>query len=390
MTATRSRPTAARTALGTVLTAGALLAAAPASQAAVTAPVLYGATGATADDTTPPSNLYTIDANTGAATSVGAIGRSITGLAWDPVGDKLYAVTAGVSESNTQRSLLTVNPANGASAVVGSIGTNNIEDIAFNQAGQLFGWNESGDDLVTINKSTGAVSKVGESGLGVTFGSGISFNGKDGQLFGMLDGDFGRLSTINPATGAVTEVARLNGSPISSGAAMSAAAFACDGTSLYSVVNDFGAPPTHLVTVNTANGKITNRGTTVTALDALAFACPPPAGPGPRKLGPAISRNIVKISKKRFGVIKLRCPASTGSTCRATLRVEKSDRILAKRTFSTAADQFKRIRIRVTKAGYRRIAKSGSLTVTVSLLTRGADGQLRRASRKVMFVAPGA
>jgi hypothetical protein len=141
------------------------------------------------------------------------------------------------------------------------------------------------------------------------------------------------------------------------------------------------------VTVNTANGRITNRGTTVTALDALAFACPPP---GPRKLGPAISRNIVKISKKRFGFIKLRCPASKGNTCRATLRVEKSDRILAKRTFSTAADQFKRIRIRVTKAGYRRIAKSGSLTVTVSLLTRGADGQLRRASRKVMFVAPGA
>jgi hypothetical protein len=374
-----------------VLTAGALLAAAPASQAAVTAPVLYGATGATADDTTPPSNLYTINANTGAATSVGAIGRSITGLAVDPVGDKLYAVTAGVSESTTQRSLLTINPASGASTVVGSIGTNNIEDIAFNAAGQLFGWNESGDDLVTINKATGAVTKVGESGLGVTFGSGIAF-AKDGTLFGMLDGDFGRLSAINPGTGAVTEVARLTGSPIKTGAAMCAAAVACDGTSLFAVVNDFGAPPTHLVIVNPDNGKITNKGTTVTALDALAFACPPAAvaSPTPTKLGPAISRNLVKISKKRFGFVKLRCPASTGSTCRATLKLEKGDRILAKRTFSTAADQFKRIRIRVTKAGYRRIAKAGFLTVTVSLLTRGADGQLRRASRKVMLVAPGA
>ena len=59
-------------------TAGALMAAgALCASAASAAPVLYGATGVAADDTLPASNLYTLNPNTGAATSVGSSsGRS--------------------------------------------------------------------------------------------------------------------------------------------------------------------------------------------------------------------------------------------------------------------------------------------------------------------------
>ena len=65
-------------AAGALLAAGAL--GAPAASAA---PVLYGATGITATDTLPASNLYTINPDTGATTSVGSIGKAITGLAVD-------------------------------------------------------------------------------------------------------------------------------------------------------------------------------------------------------------------------------------------------------------------------------------------------------------------
>src|SRR4051794_41375899 len=65
-------------AAGAVLAVGAL--AVPAASAA---PVLYGATGVAADDTLPASNLYTINPDTGAATSIGSIGKAITRLAVD-------------------------------------------------------------------------------------------------------------------------------------------------------------------------------------------------------------------------------------------------------------------------------------------------------------------
>ena len=256
--------------------AGALLAAgALAAPAATAAPVLYGATGVTADDTLPSSNLYTINPDTGAATSVGSIGKAITGLAVDGTSGTLYGVTAGVQLGGTERQLLTINPATGASTVVGSLGTNEIEDIAFSALGQLYGWNETGDDLVSINKATGAITTVGDSGLGLSFGDGLAFD-RNGFLYAALEGDFGHLSTVNPSTGSVIAGPRMTGSPNKTGTMISGASMACDGLTLYGVVNDFGGA-TNLVTIDTASGAITDKGASITALDAIAWGgCPPP------------------------------------------------------------------------------------------------------------------
>ena len=269
-------------ALIATLVAGALLA-----PAAMAAPVLYGATGVTAADTTPASNLYTINPDTGAATSVGSIGKALTGLAVDGTTGTLYGVTAGVQLAGTARELLTINPTTGASTLVGSLGVNEIEDIAFSPLGQLYGWNETGDDLYRINKATGAIEKVGESGLGVTFGDGLSFD-RNGQLWGMLDGDFGHIFAINPTSGAATpQTQRLTGSPNKTGNQISALSAACDGLTMYGVVNDFGGA-TNLVTIDLGTGAITNKGSSVAALDALAWGgCPPPPQTTPSGTVPA-------------------------------------------------------------------------------------------------------
>jgi hypothetical protein len=258
-------------AAGVLLAAGAL-----AAPAALAAPVLYGATGVAADDSLPASNLYTIDPSSGAATSIGSIGKAITGLAVDNAdGGKLYGVTAGVYLSGEERQLLRINPATGASTVVGSLGANEIEDIAFSALGQLYGWNETGDDLYSINKATGALTKAGESNLSLSFGDGIAFD-RNGWLWGALDGDFGHLSTLNPSTGAVQTGVHLSGTPNTTGNLISSADFACDGSTLYGVVNDFGAA-TNLVTIDTASGAITNKGASITGLDSIAWGgCPPP------------------------------------------------------------------------------------------------------------------
>ena len=267
--------------LAVAVTAGALF-----TSAAEAAPVLYGATGVTALDTTPASNLYTINPDTGATTSVGSIGKAITGLAVDGTDGKLYGVTAGVQLDGSARDLLSINPATGASTVIGSLGVNEIEDIAFSPLGQLYGWNETGDDLYRINKATGAIEKVGESGQGVTFGNGLSFD-RNGALWGLLDGDFGHVFKIDPSSGAVTTGAHLSGSPNKTGNMISSADVACDGLTLYGVVNDFGGQ-TFLVTIDLATGAITNKGASLTALDAIAWGgCPPPPQTTPGGTVPA-------------------------------------------------------------------------------------------------------
>src|SRR3954452_1753568 len=211
-------------AAGALMATGALCA-----SAASAAPVLYGATGVAADDSLPASNLYTINPATGAATSIGSIGKPITGLAVDAAdGGKLYGVTGGVYLSGKERKLLRINPATGASTVVGSLGANEIEDIAFTALGQLYGWNETGDDLYSINKATGALTKVGESNLTLSYGGGIAFD-RNGWLWAARDGDYGPLSRIDPATGTVTKGVKLNGTPNKTGNLISSADFACDG-----------------------------------------------------------------------------------------------------------------------------------------------------------------
>src|SRR3954466_15312199 len=194
-------------AAGAVLAVGAL--AVPAASAAL---LVEGVRGVAADDPLPASNLYTINPDTGATTSIGSIGEAITGLAFDNAdGGKLYGVTGGVYLSGKERKLLSINPATGASTVIGSLGANEIEDIAFTALGQLYGWNETGDDLYSINKANGALTKVGESNFGVSSGDGLAFD-RNGWLWGALDGDFGNLYTLNPSTGTVAKGVRLTNS----------------------------------------------------------------------------------------------------------------------------------------------------------------------------------
>ena len=68
---------------------------------------------------------------------------------------------------------------------------------------------------------------------------------------------------------------------------ISSADFACDGLTMYGVVNDFGGA-TNLVTIDLATGAITNKGSSLTGLDAIAWGgCPPPPQTTPGGTVPA-------------------------------------------------------------------------------------------------------
>jgi Calx-beta domain-containing protein len=250
----------------------------PAGASALPEPTLFETTGGTGESskTAPASELYKVNPATGATTSVGNTGYAITGLAQDPTTGTLYAVSNNNSVT-APLTLLTLNPANGAATPIGSLTGNRIADISFNSQGQLFGWDETGDDLASIDKGTGAVTVI-PSALG-TYGSGNSFDREDNLwLFSEGEGEQGinnegSYFTVNTSTGEGTFRGRLT--PIDEHrSSISAAAFDCARTTVYATVNNYGEPPANLVTINLSNGLLTNKGLTVTAADGLEWYCP--------------------------------------------------------------------------------------------------------------------
>ena len=266
---TRS-PRAARGVMVLVAVALSALAFASAAAAQAPSPVLYAAAGGSREDPTP-SQLYTVNPETGATTAVGPIGFTVTGLAIDPTTGILYGVTT-TNDPTAPENLITIDRATGDGTVVGPLG-HIVAELDFNSAGQLFGWSESEDDLVTINKATGAATVVGESDLS-TYGDGMSFNIND-VLYVLPRGDNGDYYTVNTATGEPTRVGTLSGSEPPTGSAISAASFACDRTTFYALENDFGDTPADLVRVNLETGVITTIGDTgVPRLSGLVWDCP--------------------------------------------------------------------------------------------------------------------
>jgi len=367
----------------------AALAAGGLASAATAAPVLYGATGADSTDTSPPpvSKLYSIDPANGAATAIGSIGSAVTGLAVDPTSGTLYGVTADVERAGTPRQLLSINPATGAGTVVGSIGANEIEDIAFNSAGQLYGWNTVGDSLARISKTAPvSVTSVGPSGAGVTFGGALAF-GVSGALYGLLNGDDGNLWTVDPASGVATKSRALNGTPNASGALMAAAAFGCDGKTLYSALNDYGAAA-NLVTVNTENGDVKNVGASVPALDALAIAGCPTTVSGAAPAAPSAVKDVTAprlglISKARQSLKALRAGG-----LKFTLKVNEPAKLRVTLNARPSKNGARGRSIRLARVTVNS-ASAGQLTVTLrpSSTLRARLGKEKRLPGLLMIEA---
>lgn len=227
------------------------------SSTATEAQVLYAADGAGGNSTT---NLYIVNPATGAVVStIGPIGFPVTGLAFHPATGVLYGTTGG--EVGTP-SLVSIDTLTGAGTLIGANGQGPVADISFRADGTLFGWSEGSDDLVTISLATGVATVVSDSGLG-TSGSGIAFS-PSGTLFFAGSGSNGMLRTIDPATGAPTDVAVMTGGPAPN--RVNAMAFNSAGVLFGSVRGGT------LVTINTTTAAVTTVGSTgLSSLDALAF-----------------------------------------------------------------------------------------------------------------------
>jgi hypothetical protein len=149
-------------------------------------------------------NLYSIDAATCTLSTIGAMGRGVTGLATDAAGSLFATEATAFANSN----LLSINTTTGASTVIGLLTDGvdiygSVPDITF-LGSTLYGWSELNDTIITIDTATGTVTDLG-NGIG-SFSTGLAANSSGSMISSPDNND---LFTVDPVTGVNTQLIAL-------------------------------------------------------------------------------------------------------------------------------------------------------------------------------------
>ena len=257
------------------------------NKASSTSPILLGTTGACNNvvpggPCTQQSTLVQLDPQTGALIkTIGPVGFTVNGLAWDRTSGTLYASTA-IGDVNFH-GLITINTKKGTGTPVNRNAINfglagdpsPVHSITIDVFGHMVGWYDEfppPDTYVRIDQSTGVATEFPGTGIN-TSQNGVSF------------GEFNLLWNIDaPRTqldGSVTQTAYIlnpfDGKPLFSKRLNPPTAAALGdfhpGTNLYYGLN-FPiprSPETSIVVVDLLEGTVTPLGPTVDDLHTLAF-----------------------------------------------------------------------------------------------------------------------
>jgi hypothetical protein len=119
-------------------------------------------------------------------------------------------------------------------------------------------------------------------------------------------------------------------------------------------------------------------------------AAQPPAA-APRTLSdPMIRPGSLRVGKKRWVRVPVSCAETFAGKCRGRLTLERRNgwTTLAQKWFVKGADRMSNVKLRVRRSEFRRLVRRGRQRVTVELMTRGIDGQLRHAATRVTLLRP--
>jgi hypothetical protein len=152
-------------------------------------------------------SLCTIDTTNGAVTTIGPLGTNFAygDLAYDPTTGTMYMVDGwgqGIGQPST---LFTVDLNSGLATTVGSLNTANIFALVYDpQSNKLFGAVSTiaPNGFFEIDRTTGNATFVGNPGHDL---DGLTYVGSSGELVGVLAGP-GTVHSIDRATGASTLV----------------------------------------------------------------------------------------------------------------------------------------------------------------------------------------
>ncbi len=170
--------------------------------------------------------FFTVDTTTGAQSLVGiasvqAPDAVITGLASDPTSGVMYMVATsesspGSGDCASDSGLYTVELKTGAATRVGPIpDLSCVIAAGFDNSGQLYAYGVVNDNLVAIDKTSGASTVVGPLGFNPNFAQGMDFDPSTNTcyLFAFNDdnpfGSEGELRTCDTSTGSSAVVGGL-------------------------------------------------------------------------------------------------------------------------------------------------------------------------------------
>jgi hypothetical protein len=131
------------------------------------------------------NTLMTIDAATGAETSIGTLaappgGETYTGMTFDPATGNVYATSCNITTS----SLFTIDVLTATATRIGAI-TNSPCSIGIgaDDSGNLYTYDLVNDSLLSINKATGAGTIIGSLGFDANFGQGMDYDSVTGTMY---------------------------------------------------------------------------------------------------------------------------------------------------------------------------------------------------------------
>jgi hypothetical protein len=220
----------------------------------------------------PPGTLYTIDPDTGAATSVAPLRLNgspigVTGLAIHPKTGIFYGITGRYS-GVAPYSLVKINPVTGAATLMGPLGAAG-SDIGFSSDGTLYTWLGDYGELARVDIETGKAIPLGPSNIPGAGPGGLAIRPED-TGFVAATGATGTLDRLDLKTGQATRGPTLSGAPYPN--AVTNLSFSASGK-LFAVNASGGAPAdTMLVNIDPATGVVSKIGPLPKDIEALIFA----------------------------------------------------------------------------------------------------------------------
>ena len=147
--------------------------------------------------------MYVIDYNDGAIKKVEVATGNVTIVGYaglvsgdTPTGltcDKASGIFYASSTNGTESLLYTIDPATGASTVIGPTGIPALIDIAIDRTGQMYGYDIVGDNAYKIDKATGASTMIGSIGFDASYAQGMCWDPVSDAIY---------MAAYNASTGA--------------------------------------------------------------------------------------------------------------------------------------------------------------------------------------------